>query len=256
MKLGEFMKFKYIIIVSLILAILTLSAVSASQDDGNLTVAEETQDSLSVDENLADDSSQVISSGDSQEILGEDERREVDRYYVTAPSSTRIDEKVRIGMWFEADNATGNFTFILNDETFYNAPIEWDDSYKDYRHYLYLNEIDLKPGLNNLTFKYTGDENYKPVIEDVTINATYFKVFRAPSNITIYGEKDSTWWTAELGDKTGSVCVLIDDQVYMNDTIENILRDSSITLSSAIITSPRLISLSKTWKAKKCILAP
>ena len=44
------MKFKYIILVSLILAILTLSAVSASQDDSNPTAVEETQDFLSIDE--------------------------------------------------------------------------------------------------------------------------------------------------------------------------------------------------------------
>ncbi len=79
------MKFKYIILVSLILTILTLSAVSASEDDSSLTAVEETQDALSVNEDLVDDSSEPIASEDTKDVLSDDERREVDDYYVSAP---------------------------------------------------------------------------------------------------------------------------------------------------------------------------
>ncbi len=130
----------------------------------------------------------------------------------------------KIGMWIEADEPTGNFTFILNNHTFYDAPIEWDDTYEDYRHYMYINELNLKPGINNLTFIYTGDENFKPVSKDFTINAYYFKAFTTPKNIYVYGNY-STHWTVEVGDMTGYVCVLIDDEVFMNDTIANLMRD-------------------------------
>lgn len=168
------MKFKYIVIVSLILTILTLSAVSASQEDINLTAVEDTQDSLSVDENLADDSSDVIAGEDTQEIIGDDERKDVDDYYVSYPSTVCIGATSKVGMWIEADEPTGNFTFVLNNQTFYDAPIEWDDAYEDYRHYMPICELDLQPGINNLTFKYTGDDNYNPVSKNFKINAYYF----------------------------------------------------------------------------------
>jgi hypothetical protein len=224
-----FMKFKYIILVSLILAILTLNAVSASQDDMNLTAVEEVQDSLAVDENLADDSPEVIASEDTQEIIGDDDnRKEVDDYYVSAPSRVCTGATSKIGMWIEADDLSGNFTFSLNNQVFYDAPVEWDDDYEDYRHYLHINELNLQPGINNLTFKYSGDYNYKPVSEDFTIDAYYFKAFPTPKTIYIYGDY-ATQWTVEAGDMTGHACVLIDDEVYMNDTIANLIRDYGTT---------------------------
>lgn len=222
------MKFKYIVIVSLILTILTLSAVSASQEDINLTAVEDTQDSLSVDENLADDSSDVIAGEDTQEIIGDDERKDVDDYYVSYPSTVCIGATSKVGMWIKADEPTGNFTFVLNNQTFYDAPIEWDDAYEDYRHYMPICELDLQPGINNLTFKYIGDDNYNPVSKDFKINAYYFKAFTTPKNIYIYGDY-ATHWTVETGDPTGRACVLIDDEVYMNDTIANLIRDYGTT---------------------------
>lgn len=215
------MKFKYIILVSLILAILTLSAVSASQD---LAAVEESQNSLPIDDNLADGSSDVISSEDTQESIGDDEREEVDDYWGYVPSSAAMNSTNKIYMWIEADNPTGNFTFSLNDQIFYNAPIEWDEKYEDYRHTMYLTELDLQPGINNLTLQYTGDDNYKPVSMNFKIDAYYFKAFIIPKNVKIYGDY-STWWTVEAGDQTGYACVLIDDEVYMNDTIANLIRD-------------------------------
>lgn len=218
------MKFKYIILVSLILAILTLSAVSASQDDISLAVAEQTQDSLSIDENLVDDSSESLSGENTQEIIGDDEREEVDDYWGYAPSSAAMNSTNKIYMYIEADDPTGNFTFSLNNQIFYNAPIEWNEQYEDYRHTMYLNELDLQPGINNLTLQYTGDDNYKPVTMNFKIDAYYFKAFITPKNVKIYGNY-STWWTVEAGDQTGYACVLIDDEVYMNDTIANLMRD-------------------------------
>lgn len=218
------MKLKYLIIVSLILTILTLSAVSASQDDSNPTAVEETQDFLSIDENLVEDSSEVIANANTQESIGDDNREEVDDYWGYAPSSAAMNSTNKIYMYIEADDPTGNFTFSLNNQIFYNAPIEWNEQYEDYRHTMYLNELDLQPGINNLTLQYTGDDNYKPVTMNFKIDAYYFKAFITPKNIKIYGDY-STWWTVEVGDQTGYACVLIDDEVYMNDTIANLMRD-------------------------------
>ena len=150
------MKLKYLIIVSLILTILTLSAVSASQDDSNPTAVEETQDFLSIDENLVEDSSEVIANANTQESIGDDNREEVDDYWGYAPSSAAMNSTNKIYMYIEADDPTGNFTFSLNNQIFYNAPIEWNEQYEDYRHTMYLNELDLQPGINNLTLQYTG----------------------------------------------------------------------------------------------------
>ena len=181
------MKFKYFIIVSLILAILTLGAVSASDDftsDDNLTVSEITQDSISesnVDENLA--------STQADESLS----FEVEDFNASVEEEVNLDYKGGVVRVYCPENAYGSFVFEVDDDNYsFSIEAEELDSYVSWT----LSSFDIdSAGEYLISLKYVpteGDElllldseTLTVVSEDIGYGSDDFE-FDSTDEISIY----------------------------------------------------------------------
>jgi hypothetical protein len=136
------MKLKHIIIVSLILAIFAIGAVSASEDvasDDNLTVVDEIDDSVSeVDDsvsNEADDSLAAVddSSPEVDDSLGDGKKDIVNsgNIYVTVNDGYRLDDEDGILVFTSEDSeATGSLLIYVAGED--RPRLEKNIDYRDY----------------------------------------------------------------------------------------------------------------------------
>ena len=181
------MKIKYLVLVSLILAILTIGAASASYD----------ADTLAVDDNAGD----AISQDDNTDVAGQDgeepgddpadERSEVNREFEDYDRNVRVDEEeasidIQVFSYDGEGNeqtVTGNITLkIINDdetETVLHseeiAPYSYDDGPKGGNSIL-IKDLKLNPGKYNLALSYDGDENYRPFVHNFMLNYYFMAV--------------------------------------------------------------------------------
>ena len=179
------MKMQYLLIVGLILAILTIGAAGASQDADELAVDDDAGDVVS----LADDED-VIAEDSGDDTIGEKEDPD---FHVDFPEDdVGIDDKyASIDVKVLDSTATGNVTvkildgenetLIYTEEIVPFIPGHWDevtDKYVDSSggNSILIKDLNLKPGVHNLSVSYTGDENFNSCTEYGTLTCYFMDV--------------------------------------------------------------------------------
>ena len=144
--------FKKLIIISLILlAIISIGAVSAAENisDTNLKTPE-------INEKMTIDAEK-------------EESKESIETYITIKDKVYLDSShpdiIRVDY---VGDASGNITLDIDGEEVYNKQIQFDSI-------IFANELKNVPsfGLHNLTFKYSGDSNYNPFEKTTVVDFAY-----------------------------------------------------------------------------------
>lgn len=222
------MKLNKIMIVSFVLlAILTLGAVSATD---NLT-ASETPD---LDE-LGVSDADVPMEEDVGEEIGdefEEEYREYVDYYSSCPDEYLIGDDTRIGMGIEY-SVSGNVSIVLDGDEVYNQPVikyyEDPDGPSSGGNYIYLNEFDnLDIGMHDYKIRYTGDDYYRPTTLEGSFEAAYIKI-DVPDEVVIGSDfDDNDHITIKLAcNATGNINVLIDDELFYSKSVSQAREDDN-----------------------------
>ena len=148
--------FKKLIIISLILlAIISIGAVSAAENisDTNLKTPE-------INEKMTIDA--------EKEIIKEESKESIETY-ITIKDKVYLDSSYPdiIQVDYVA-GASGNITLDIDGEEVYNKQIQFDSI-------IFANELKNVPsfGLHNLTFKYSGDSNYNPFEKTTVVDFAY-----------------------------------------------------------------------------------
>ena len=148
--------FKKLIIISLILlAIISIGAVSAAENisDTNLKTPE-------INEKMTIDA--------EKEIIKEESKESIETY-ITIKDKVYLDSSHPdiIQVDYVA-GASGNITLDIDGEEVYNKQIQFDSI-------IFANELKNVPsfGLHNLTFKYSGDSNYNPFEKTTVVDFAY-----------------------------------------------------------------------------------
>ena len=218
------MKTKYLIMVSLILAVLTIGAASASDDIG-LGDVSASDESVEVDEIASpEDDGGVLADGDDPSPDPVDEREEV---YpdVSFPDEVIAGEDYSINVYVYDKNVTGNVTIKIDNQTVYNEEIAPYSGYYDGESEMYvssggnefsLNGLAFKQGSHDVEVSYAGDENYLPFTEYRTFEYTYMDIEMGDSTY------EDGFDIFLANDATGNVEVLIDNRSFLNRTAEEL----------------------------------
>ena len=226
------------LITLLLLAVLTIGAVSAADDvsDENLTVSEGRDDAI-----IPDDDS--VSSCDVDDEIGEGIKVNITRD-IKIPDTVRKGDLERdydenpngvtccFGWDYGKYSPSGNFSILIDGRTFYTDPIvnhQYDDE-----PCLYLNKLDLGFGNHTLQVTYGGDDNYIPFTETSTYEYYYMKEF-VPNPVLI-GDWNQQQLVIDFTlNATGSLKVFVDDKhVNTYDVYEERSDDEFGELSSHI----------------------
>lgn len=160
------MKYKKIMLVALLLAVLTLGAVSAA-DDADVLAADDAGDEAIADAPADDDGAISIESED--EIIGNDQD---EKYNVTMdvskPEKAYLNEEIYIWVDITPEDdeceidPSGEIALYLNDELI-------DRSYSMDSGFSYQIE---EFGVYNFKIEYEGDEYFNCAVEEFTYNVT------------------------------------------------------------------------------------
>ena len=160
--MGVSMKFKKIMIVSLfLLAILTLGAVSASDYMDNLTACDAPDFTGAEDIDMQTDD--IYQYGEDDELGDGPEVTIVTDEYNRDYGSTALVE------YYFPENYTGSICITLDDETYYDSPIEPEEYVTIYGDDLYYAP---DTGTYNMHVEYYGDEIDSDLKDKVTKDAT------------------------------------------------------------------------------------
>lgn len=204
------MKLKYVIIVSLMLAILTIGAASASDDtisdDGNLTASpEDTIVESSVDEI-------ELSANDAEDVVGDDAELITDYDY-----SVYVDDEYVMDRYVSVhgtlpEGASGTVKMTVGE-----YENEYEVEYNEF--YLSISASDLGIGLHNCNITYSGDDKYAD-FEYLTEFRIGNVAVNMPDEIV-----DSTYVEEVIRvneDVTGQITINIDGNEYKNGSIEEL----------------------------------
>ena len=202
------MKFNKIILVSLFLLILTLGAVSASENvQDNIT---STQDA----DILADD-------GDEDLFVEYEEGTGTvnPNLEVNWPSEIKVGEIYPVTFRNVPEDMETNVTLFVNSERIDDG--QRADNYTPYD--IFIDEI----GTYNLKFKFYGDSKYAPVIKEKSYSVTDFKFDVAIPNEDITYGQEAQLMIEFPTDMTGSITVqgvnyAIGDSDTINATVKNL----------------------------------
>lgn len=201
----EIMKYKKIMLATImLLAVLAIGAVSASEDtsDANLTVS---------DEAILEEASDIDEVNSSVDQIGEKDEVYHD---IEIPTSVRVGDSEE----YESENnkeiiysingygeAEGNFTIIIDDVPYYTEPVKHDTMGS-----FDLRNLNLDYGTHFVQVKYDGDENYLP------FNQTgYFDYYYMKLNIDDPVNIDNPQIQVVFAmDATGTMKVLIDGKQF------------------------------------------
>ncbi|MDO5810048.1 MAG: Ig-like domain repeat protein [Methanobrevibacter sp.] len=204
------MKLKYVIIVSLMLAILTIGAASASDDtisdDGNLTASpEDTIVESSVDEI-------ELRANDAEDVVGDDAELITDYdYSVYVDDEYVMDRYVSVYGTLPKD-ASGTVKMTVGEHE-----DEYEVGYNEF--YLSIHSSDLGIGLHNCNITYSGDDKYA--------GFEYLTEFRISSVAVNMPDEivDSTYVEEIIRvneDVTGQITINIDGNEHKNGSIEEL----------------------------------
>lgn len=194
------MKLNKLMMVSLLfLAIITLGAVSASEND-NLTASE-----IAIDDSFGDD----VLAVEENSLISDDDRRDA---YV----EFHFPEQVRNGerWWddydyqyvaFYDDDIGGNVSLLIDNEVADSQSVE---SYGYYFEDIKLYDLGLAPGLHNITVNYSGDDSYRPFVINRTFELYDMRAV-VPETVEIGGDSFRMIFAM---DTTGVVDLYIDGE--------------------------------------------
>ena len=169
------MKIKHLIMVSLILAVLTIGAVSAAEEAEDVTAMENTEDTIitSVEnEDLSSDGE------DMDETVGEG--KEIDMEVTDVPKTVKFDEAIKFNVSINDADATGKVYVYVDYESYWNK--ESYDINESFDGKCQYSDGVSSFGNHTLYVKYSGDDNYASkvlkfnfTVEDyvLTIDDTY-----------------------------------------------------------------------------------
>ena len=176
------MKLKHLIMVSLIMAIITIGAVSAADDADALAVEDQTEDTIdsSVEE--------VDVIADEDDDMGEGDDTGYDDYFYDMIDVPRYvdyggDKNITFTI---ADDAKGNLTVQTYNEEYEEDSFIFDETFNVVNGKAIIPLKSFKLGGHNLKFKYVGDYQNKV---DNTFNNYYadeWSIFVYPAVISDY----------------------------------------------------------------------
>lgn len=207
------MKLKYVIIVSLVLAILTIGAASASDDmhsdDGNLTASpEDTIVESSVDET-------ELNTNDAEDVVGDDAELITDYDY-----SVYVDDEYLMGDYVSVygtlpKDASGTVKMTVDGE----HEDEYEVEYNEF--YLSIHSSDLGIGLHNCKIIYSGDDKYAGFEYQKEFRIGSVKVNMPDEFINDVVNYDEAVMFYE--DVSGQITINIDGEEYKNGSIEDLM---------------------------------
>jgi len=189
------MKIKYLIMVGLILAVLTIGAVSASDDANNLTADDAQGDSI---QEIPEDDGVLKDPADDYE-------KRIDVPEEIVKKDGWIEEYVLVDL---PSDASGNVSAYLDDddEPFYNK------EFQGYYMEIYFNNVPLTFSNHTLKLNYTGDSNYNGFQNIYQLNVTYDLDFSRESS-HLWGE-DMVIQVSEPTDIEGNLTLLMNGKSY------------------------------------------
>ena len=189
------MKIKYLIMVGLILAVLTIGAVSASDDANNLTADDAQGDSI---QEIPEDNGVLKDPADDYE-------KRIDVPDEIVKKDGWIYEYVLVDL---PSDASGNVSAYLDDddEPFYNK------EFQGYYMEIYFNNVPLTFSNHTLKLNYTGDSNYNGFQNIYQLNVTYDLDFSRESS-HLWGE-DMVIQVSEPTDIEGNLTLLMNGKSY------------------------------------------
>ena len=212
------------LITFLLLAVLTIGAVSASDDvsDENLTVSDGGDDAIVPDDDLT-------SSSDVDDEIGDGEKEKI---YggITIPDTVRKGDlewdydgnPYGITCYFnwdyEVDSPTGNISILIDGRTFYTDPII--NHQYGYEPCFYLNNLDLDFGNHTVQVKYGGDDNYLPFNKTGTYELYYMK--ETVPNPVVIGDWNEQQLIIDFTlNATGSLDIYVDNNLVNTYDVYN-----------------------------------
>ena len=161
------MKIKYLILVSLILAIITIGAVSASENADDVTAMEDTEDTIAASVENEDLSSD---SADIDDTIGEG--KEIDMKVTDVPKTVKYGEAIPCNVSINNEDATGTvYVYVDSDDDEYMRGYDIGDEFDG--------DCEYPSGVHTfgnhtLFVKYSGDENYASKILNFTFKVEDF----------------------------------------------------------------------------------
>lgn len=218
------MRFKYLIFMSLVLTILTLSSACASDNCDNLTMDDDVE-SVAVDDvdvvEVSNDHDDLSTS--ENEVVGEGDLYLHHYLYYPVKVIANTNSKIDFAVYSDSPGATGNVSLYIddNDEPIYNQPVKYyrENSYDIITegNFIYLKDYKFEYGKHTAILKYTGDDKYKSFSE--TWNFTYDYMFVDVKPV-VYTNFHSDPMTLEIPyDMKGNIKVLFDDEVVLNTNL-------------------------------------
>ncbi|WP_407392370.1 Ig-like domain repeat protein [Methanobrevibacter sp.] len=207
------MKISKIMIVSLLLlAVMTLGAVSATDE----LTANETQDSLE----LSVDDADIITDDDiGGEILSDDEKEDVEYEDPYLPD-VRAGPEYSYEEYYDDFNfrisfyAEGDYSILVDGDEVNSGTVDYDDIEFD------LSTLDLTYGIHDLKFIYSGDDGHNGFTYEDQFEYYYFKV-TVPENVTLgdwYNDRILCYIAKDL---EGDLTVLINGEEFYKESIRD-----------------------------------
>lgn len=213
------MKLKYIIIVSLVLAVLTMGMVSASDDCQNNNLTDTFEDTITVSsdedvQTIADDGESVI--GDEEDDSGD----LIDDYdYEISLKSNYLESGYKYCSVYLPSDATGNITFNIDDEYGEVSELDRGHIYYDF------NELGLGNGEHIMKITYDGDEIYRGFIFEKTFSISKIAI-NIPDELVLENDYDEEYHHLINVEKNleGTIVLLIDDEEFINGDLDDLVK--------------------------------
>ena len=203
------MKIKHLIIVALIVAILTIGAVSASEDANNLTANDAQGDSI---QEASEDDGVLEEPSDNYE-------KEIVVPQEVTWEYEEFDEYVFVGL---PGDAKGNVSAYIDDDA---APF-YNNEYNGHAAYIYFKDVPLTFSNHTLKLNYTGDSSYKGFQYTYPFNVTYNLNFNRESSLQ-WGEKMIILFTNPK-DIDGDLALAMNGKSYRFVVEESLEYDSRV----------------------------
>ena len=217
------MKIKYLILVSLILAIITIGAVSAADNADALAADDDTGDAISqVDEE------DVVADGENPGDEPTIDEKIESEYTVDINDGDELDAgEDSIGVEIENHDATGNVSIAFNGTVKYNQPVmpySYDEETESEEggNYLDLSTLEgLETGIYRIQVNYTGDSKYLPFSENYTVTVIAAGDMREDVDYDVnvpegvmYNSYDSLYISI-ISEISGNITIVVGDNAYV-----------------------------------------
>lgn len=217
------MKFKYLTLIIIILAISTSCAVSASTDCDNITMTKDTIAAPDDCSNITMSEDAIAAPDDCDSITMTDDElvSEADRnlqYFLDHPWSVLADSdsKIRFGVYSSSPGANGNLSLYIDDSDtpIYSQPVRYykeSDEIMIDGNFINFKDYKLNYGNHTALLKYSGDETYMPFEESWKFDYDYL-FCRVPHEIYTSYRGEQSMNIEITYPATGNFRILVDDR--------------------------------------------